>query len=166
MTPSLTLIERRRTQRFTVSLLGYYVTEQGIKNKIQVVDISSSGLQFVVDQSEMVALIPHSGNHNTMSPVPLDLFIHLGFELQDNAEPKKLANESTPKSLVEQPTDASLTQVLDIDTQNKSDAIIQISCGIVYIKRQSMTQCSVGCRFEQFIGNSNERLSDYLATHQ
>jgi hypothetical protein len=134
--PSLTQTERRSAQRYSVELNGQFLTGDGAKDTIKIINISSSGLQFLTEQFNVVTMVPNSGCNNTMSPISIKLSFDLGFELPDPASNTKHVNP------------------------------LEILCGIVYVKRHSMTSCVVGCRFEQFVGDSSQRLSLYLATHQ
>lgn len=38
----------------------------------------------------------------------------------------------------------------------------RISCGIVYVKKNSSDECSVGCRFEGFFNNAAQQLEQYI----
>ncbi|TQV88450.1 PilZ domain-containing protein [Aliikangiella coralliicola] len=127
----MSIVERRSAPRYSVSLPGTAVTEAGHVSSIEVTNISSSGLQFLVNQAEIPELLPNMGQANTLSPVPILLNIELSSD--DN---------------------------LDIKPQP-----LEIKCGIVYVQRKSIELCMVGCRFEEFINNSDQRLEQYIQQH-
>jgi len=79
----MNLAERRSAPRFEVSLSGTVAKDDGHLSNIQVSNISSSGLQFVVAQHEIPTLLPNISSTNTMSPVQVTLTI----ELADNEPP-------------------------------------------------------------------------------
>lgn len=135
-TPTITQTERRYAKRFEVEFNGEYETTDGSKDSITIVNISKSGLQFLTEQMNILTLCPNTGSTNKMSPISIKLSFELGFELPDQS--------------------AGLQPF----------SRLEILCGIVYVKRHSMKSCVVGCRFEEFIEDSSERLSLYLSTHQ
>lgn len=122
--------ERRNAKRFDVSLLGNSVTSTGRISEIEVTNISSSGLQFDIDQVEMLTLVPNDHQTNRLSPVGIEVNIEL------------------PLTLI----------------KGNQVAPIRISCGIVYVRRKTLELCSVGCRFENFIDNASDRLTDYISS--
>ncbi len=137
------LADRRADSRFDVLLHGVATTQDGQKSFIQICNISSSGLQFAVDQAEMVTMLPNKSEKNTLKPVSIKLKIHL-----------------------DQKNDRLISTELESDrgsnTQINQSTPLEINCGIVYIKRKSIDQCIVGCRFENFCDDSDERLESYL----
>jgi PilZ domain len=130
---TITQIERRSAERFEVSFHGEYETADGAKDSITVVNVSKSGLQFLTEQMNVLTLCPNTGSTNKMSPISIKLRFELGFELPDQA------------------------------TDYQQVTSLAVQCGIVYVKRHSMTSCVVGCRFEEFLDDASERLSCYLA---
>ncbi len=69
--------ERRYAERFTVSLHGTSKTTIGRISRVEITNISSSGLQFNVDQIEMLTLLPNVTQENTLEPVSIELLIEL-----------------------------------------------------------------------------------------
>jgi hypothetical protein len=59
------------------------------------------------------------------------------------------------------PIPIEISLKLQNDAQAKQP-FSKINCRIVYIKRSSMHECTVGCRFEQFIDNANRQLEAYI----
>ena len=116
------LVERRRAPRFEVALSGTAITSSNHRCKIEVSNISSSGLQFSVDQFEIPHLFPTISEQNAMDPIHLELAIQLPGESENLA----------------------------------------LKCGIVYVQRQSVDKCIVGCRFEEFMEQSNLKLENYI----
>ncbi|MCW8875530.1 MAG: PilZ domain-containing protein [Kangiellaceae bacterium] len=116
------LVERRRAPRFDVALSGTAITSSNHRCKIEVSNISSSGLQFNVDQFEIPNLFPTISEQNAMQPIQLELAIQLPSEADE----------------------------------------LRIKCGIVYLQRQSVDKCIVGCRFEEFVGQCNTKLENFI----
>ena len=78
--------ERRNKPRFTVSLKGNITSADGHVSSIQVSNISSSGLQLVIAQSELPGLIPNNSEVNSLTPVQIEL----SFDLPDAQAPIKI----------------------------------------------------------------------------
>lgn len=45
----------------------------------------------------------------------------------------------------------------------KDEKAVKVQCGIVYVQRKSMDSCIVGCRFEDFLDDGQERLEHYIS---
>jgi hypothetical protein len=118
--------ERRQAPRFNVSLEASAEMQGNYVCAIKVFNISSSGLQFSIPQSELPNLLPNDGHANRLSPISIEISLNL-----------------------------------EIDPQ-KEQPVSKVICGIVYIQRNSLAHCAVGCRFETFVGNANNRLERYL----
>lgn len=116
------LVERRRAPRFDVALSGTAITSSNHRCKVEVSNISSSGLQFSVDQFEIPNLFPTISEENAMEPIHLELAIQLPSESED----------------------------------------LFLKCGIVYVQRKSVDKCVVGCRFEEFMGQADIKLENYI----
>lgn len=123
----MSIEDRRRAPRFAVSFKGTIATKDGHVCAIEVSNISSSGLQFLVAQAEIPHLIPNHSQLNSLTPVQIELICDLPLS--------KLANAQTS---------------------------IRILCGIVYVKKISIDQCKVGCRFEQFYQQSELQLENHI----
>lgn len=121
--------DRRFTQRYNVSLLGLSINPRARISAIEITNISASGLQFNVDQIEMMTLLPNDTDKNMMNPTAVEL----NFEV---------------------PT---------VDTSISKPPMVKVECGIVYVRRISLSECAVGCRFENFLENSNEILTRYIS---
>ena len=74
------LVERRSAPRFDVSLYGTVTTQEGHQSKIQVSNISSSGLQFVVVQQDIPHLLPNDSTDNKLHPVTIQVHLDLADE--------------------------------------------------------------------------------------
>ncbi len=69
--------ERRIKPRFAVSLKGNITSADGQVSSIHVSNISSSGLQLVIAQSELPGLIPNISEVNSLTPVQIELSFNL-----------------------------------------------------------------------------------------
>lgn len=143
------LTDRRKSPRFAVSLCGSVLTRDGYCMPVEVSSISKSGLQFTVDHSEMPKLLPNLSQRNAATPVPIELVFDID---TDEEQPPQVDFSEFGFSEFE-------FSELGLSEECRS---IRIQCGIVYINRISIQQCSVGCRYEQFYGDSSERLEAYL----
>lgn len=79
----------------------------------------------------------------------------LQFGIGQFAMPQLVPNQSENNQL--EPVHVKLSIFLADINQ-----LLEIECGIVYVKRKSIDECSVGCRFERFIENSDRHLENYL----
>ena len=69
--------DRRSAPRFAVSLKGTIATADDYISAIEVSNISSSGLQFIVAQAELPCIIPNISETNSLTPVKIELNFNL-----------------------------------------------------------------------------------------
>ena len=73
----MSIEDRRSAPRFAVSLKGTITTADNHVSDMEVSNISSSGLQFIVAQSELPCIIPNISQTNSLTPVKIDLNFNL-----------------------------------------------------------------------------------------
>ncbi len=83
----------------------------------------------------------------------------LQFSVAQHEIPKILPNNTQENNLT--PISIELNLKLQIEPQS-NQPISKINCGIVYVKKNSRLECTVGCRFEEFFDGSNLQLEKYI----
>ncbi len=84
----------------------------------------------------------------------------LQFSIAQQEIQKLLPNTKEDNDSLE-PISIELDLKLIIETLSEQP-VSKIKCGIIYIQRKSQLECTVGCRFEEFIDNSNLQLEKYI----
>ena len=57
-------------------------------------------------------------------------------------------------------TPVSIELTIELGKEKK---VVKVQCGIVYVQRKSMNTCIIGCRFEKFFEDGQERLEHYIS---
>ena len=83
----------------------------------------------------------------------------LKFSIPHSEIPRLLPNNSQENRLT--PISIEISVSLQIDTDEKPP-ISKINCGVVYVQRESLDICAVGCRFEVFYGDASLQLEQYI----
>jgi len=84
----------------------------------------------------------------------------LQFEIAQAEIPQLIPNLSPTNSM----TPVQIDLIFDLPHSQTANAqtSVRILCGIVYLKKISIDQCNVGCRFEQFYQQSERQLENYI----
>ena len=87
----------------------------------------------------------------------------LQFSVAQHEMPKLLPNVPQENNLSPISIQLNLELIIDPDPDsNTEQTVSKIQCGIVYVQRSSLEECTVGCRFEEFFDNANEQLEHYI----
>lgn len=84
----------------------------------------------------------------------------LQFNIAQAEIPHLIPNHSQTNTMT--PVQIDLSCDLPHSQITNAKTLVRIQCGIVYVKKISIDQCNVGCRFEQFYRQSEQQLENYI----